>query len=53
MTISSPEGKEQIQVEGRVVWSEEKKAYGVAFQDAPLSALDRITDWTKGLKKSS
>jgi hypothetical protein len=53
MTISSPEGKEQIQVEGRVVWSKEKKAYGVAFQDASLSALDRISNWTQGLKKSS
>ncbi|MEO0336055.1 MAG: S8 family serine peptidase, partial [Pseudomonadota bacterium] len=53
MTISSPEGKEQVQVEGRIVWSEEKKAYGVAFQDAPLSALDRISNWTAGLKKSS
>lgn len=53
MSIASPEGNEQIQVQGRVVWSEQKKAYGVAFQDTPISVLDRIADWTKGLKKAS
>ncbi len=53
MTIQSPTGEEQIQVNGQIVWREEKKAYGVAFQDAPLSALDRISLWTQGLKKSS
>ena len=52
MTIQSPTGKEQIQVQGQVVWREEKKAYGVAFQDAPMSALERITHWTQGLKKT-
>ena len=52
MTIQSPTGEEQIQVKGQIVWREEKKAYGVAFQDAPLSALDRIGMWTQGLKKS-
>ncbi len=46
MSISSPDGKEQIQVEGRVVWSEAKKAYGVAFEEAPDTALDRIRSWT-------
>jgi len=52
MTIQSPTGEEQIQVQGQIVWREEKKAYGVAFQDAPLSALDRISNWTQGLKKT-
>lgn len=52
MTIQSPTGEEQIQVKGQIVWREEKKAYGVAFQDAPISALDRISLWTQGLKKS-
>lgn len=52
MTIQSPTGEEQIQVEGQIVWREEKKAYGVAFQDAPMSALDRITNWTAHLKKT-
>ena len=47
MSISSPDGKEQIQVEGRVVWSEAKKAYGVAFEQAPDSALSQIRSWTK------
>ena len=31
MTVSSPDGKEQIKVQGRVVWKKEKEAYGVEF----------------------
>lgn len=53
MTIQSPTGEDQVQVKGQIVWREEKKAYGVAFQDAPLSALDRISAWTQALKKAS
>lgn len=53
MQISSPDGKEQFEVEGRVVWSEERKAYGVAFSNAPSSVLSRITNWTKSLQKAS
>ncbi|MGE0762031.1 MAG: S8 family serine peptidase [Bdellovibrionales bacterium] len=52
MQISSPDGKENIQVEGKVVWSEAKKAYGVAFSNAPHSALYRISQWTKGLQRT-
>lgn len=52
MTIQSPDGKEQIQVEGRVVWNEANKAYGVAFKDATYSVLERISNWTKSLQKA-
>lgn len=52
MTISSPNGKETIEVEGKVVWSEARKAYGVAFSNAPHSVLYRISQWTRSLQKT-
>lgn len=53
MTIKSPDGREEIQVAGKVVWSEEKKRYGVAFQGADSSVLNSIGRWTAGLLKAS
>ena len=53
LSIASPSGDEKIEVAGRVVWSEANKAYGVAFDQAPQSALARIADWTKNLQKAS
>jgi subtilisin family serine protease len=52
MQISSPDGKENVAVEGKVVWSEARKAYGVAFSNAPASALSRIGQWTIILPKA-
>ena len=49
MSIQSPDGKEEIKVEGRVVWSEERKAYGVAFNNADSSIRSQIQGWTKSL----
>lgn len=53
MTIKSPDGKEEISVAGKVVWSEEKKRYGVAFQGADTSVLNSIGRWTASLLKAS
>lgn len=53
MSISSPDGKEQVQVEGKIVWSEAKKAYGVAFERTPFSTLERIQNWTRSLSKAA
>jgi subtilisin family serine protease len=53
MTITGPDGKEQVQVEGRVVWSEEQKHYGVQFANAESSTLASISAWTRGLLKAS
>lgn len=53
MVIKSPDGREEIKVAGRVVWSEEKKGYGVAFEGADSSVLNSIGRWTAGLLKSS
>ena len=52
LNIASPEGDQQIEVQGRVVWSEEKKAYGVQFCDAREEAVAAIGGWTKKLSKT-
>jgi len=52
LNIASPDGTQQIQVEGRVVWSEEKKTYGVQFCDARDETVAAIGGWTKKLSKT-
>ena len=52
MSIASPDGKETISVQGKVVWSEEQKRYGVAFSNAESSVKSAITRWTSGLLSS-
>jgi subtilisin family serine protease len=49
MSIQSPDGKEEITVEGQIVWSEEKKRYGVAFNNADSGIRSQIQKWTSGL----
>jgi subtilisin family serine protease len=46
--IQSPDGKETVEVAGRIVWSEQNKAYGVQFDEAK----DAIRGWTAGLSKA-
>jgi subtilisin family serine protease len=45
MKISNPSGGEDVEVQGRIVWSEEKKAYGVQFQQASQSIAARVLKW--------
>lgn len=52
MKISSPDGTDVIEVQGKVVWSAEKKAYGVQFADTSSQTLNSITQWTRGLSKT-
>lgn len=52
MTIASPDGKDQIQVQGRVVWREECKSYGVQFANAEETTLAAISRWTQSLVKA-
>jgi hypothetical protein len=52
MSISSPDGRDEIQVEGCVVWSEEQKRYGVAFSNAGETTLEAISRWTQGMLKT-
>lgn len=53
MSIRSPDGKEEIKVDGQVVWSEEHKRYGVAFANPAENALTKISRWTQSLLKAS
>jgi len=52
MTIRSPDGRDEIEVEGKIVWSEEHKRYGVAFSNAEESVLSAINRWTQSLLKA-
>ena len=50
MSISSPDGKDQLDVNGHIVWSEEQKAYGVQFERTSETLRDKITRWSRSLK---
>lgn len=52
MSIRSPDGRDELEVEGKVVWSEEHKRYGVAFANADDSVLANISRWTQSLLKA-
>ncbi len=49
MSIRSPDGKESIAVEGRVVWSEAQKSYGVQFAETTAAIKGQIAAWTTQL----
>lgn len=51
MKISSPDGKDLVEVQGQVVWSEANQSYGVQFAGAEQSTLSMIQKWTSGLTK--
>ena len=53
MKIASPDGQGQVEIQGRVVWSEAKRSYGVQFDQAEESVLQRIGNWTRSLTKIS
>lgn len=49
--IKGPDNKE-IDVEGRVVWSEANHSYGVKFEETRLSLSETILNWTQKLVKA-
>ncbi|PWU16669.1 MAG: serine protease [Bdellovibrio sp.] len=51
LQIAGPDGQDQVQVEGRIVWNEANQAYGVQFEGAKLGALERIRSWSGGLRR--
>lgn len=53
LQIKSPDGGEQIQVEGKIVWNEANKSYGVQFEGAKQGALSAIQKWTSNLVKAN
>ena len=52
MSIRSPNGQEYISVEGRIVWSEAQKSYGVQFAETNAAIKERIAAWTAQLQKA-
>lgn len=53
MQIQGPNGQEMVEVEGKIVWSKEEHAYGVQFTQSHEGIKGMISQWTKGLAKSS
>lgn len=52
MKISSPDGREVIDVEGKVVWSENQRSYGIQFTDEnKASSIQKIAQWSSALVK--
>jgi subtilisin family serine protease len=49
--IQSPDGNETVEVAGRIVWSEQNKAYGVQFNETKEGVASSIRGWTQSLAK--
>jgi subtilisin family serine protease len=49
MMITSPDGAQQIEVQGHIVWSEQNQAYGVKFDEAKEGVASAIRSWTSNL----
>ena len=53
LQIASPDGGEQVQVQGQIVWNEQNQSYGVQFAGARDNVLSRIRGWSKDLVKAA
>ena len=53
LQIASPDGGEQVQVQGQIVWNEQNQSYGVQFAGARDNVLNSIRGWSKDLVKAS
>ena len=50
MTISSPDGSEEVEVSGQIVWEKDKESYGVQFKNVQDAVSSQITNWTDSLE---
>jgi subtilisin family serine protease len=50
MSLQSPQGDEQVDVQGKVVWSENGYAFGVQFNGVEESSLKQLGHWLSKLK---
>lgn len=53
LCVASPTGDKHFEVQGQIVWCEEKKAYGVKFTDAQQEARDLVGLWSSRLGKKT
>ena len=51
MSVTSPDGEEQVQVQGRVVWRKEQESYGVQFAKAEESTFKSLSRWGRSLAR--
>jgi subtilisin family serine protease len=51
INITSPDGSENVQVQGHIVWSEQNQAYGVQFDHAREGVVMSIRRWTASLMR--
>ncbi|MBX2989016.1 MAG: S8 family serine peptidase [Bdellovibrionaceae bacterium] len=49
MKVLGPDGREAIEVEGRIVWSEQNQSYGVQFSSVREQAKAVLFGWTRHL----
>lgn len=52
ITIQSPDGKESVQVQGQIVWSDPSQQYGVQFLQEQAGLSARILSWAQALVKN-
>lgn len=53
LQIASPDGAEQVQVGGHIVWNEQNHKYGVQFDNVKMGVMDSIRHWTKRLARAA
>ena len=53
MVVQGPNGAEQVEVQGQVVWSSSEKRYGISFANMNNEVRSVIKRWTAGLVKST
>lgn len=53
MVIKSPDGVEQVHVDGEVVWKDAEQAYGVQFAQVTDGVMGAIRRWSSLLAKAS
>jgi hypothetical protein len=53
MVIKSPDGVEQVHVDGEVVWKDAEQAYGVQFAQVGEGVMGAIRRWSGFLAKAS
>lgn len=52
LSVASPCGSENLNVQGQIVWMSNNNSYGVKFQNIAEETLVKITEWSKGLNKA-
>lgn len=52
MSVQSPDGSGEVQVQGKIVWSQKDHSYGVQFANVTESVISHIRSWSGSLVKT-